>query len=78
MAVYLPSDPDPALLSEAATREVRQASRASLGSLAAPPTMFVTESGKAVLDKDGLFRIRVDDRDILWTLEDAATSCRLA
>jgi len=71
LAVYSPSEPDPALPSKEAIRDVQQASRASLGSLAAPATSFVTESGRAFLDEEGLFRIRVNDRDVLWIPEDA-------
>ena len=71
LAVYSPSEPDTALPSKDAIRDVQQVSRASLGSLATPVTSFTTESGRAFLDDEGLFRIRVINRDVLWIPEDA-------
>jgi len=68
-AVYAPSEPDHELPSKEAVREVQQKSRASLGSLAAPATSFITESGKAVLDDEGLFRISVGGQDVSWIPE---------
>ena len=70
-AVYVPSEPDHAPPTKEAIREVQQESLA-FGSLAASATSFTTESGEAMMDGDGLFRSRVDDRAGLWIPEDAA------
>ena len=71
VAVYAPSEPDDALPSKESIRDAQRASRASLGSLAAPATSFVAESGKVALDGEGLFRVHLDGRDVLWIPEDA-------
>lgn len=42
---------------------------AQIYSIAGPATFFTTASGKAVLDDEGLFRIRIDSRDLLWICE---------
>ena len=65
-AVFAPSEPDDALPSKQVIRDAQQESRRGLGSLAAPARSFVSEEGQVALDEEGLYRVRVGGRSVLW------------
>ena len=65
-AVYAASAPDETLPSKQVIRDAQQASRANLGTLAWGATSFMTNVGQVSLDAEGLFRLPVNGRAVLW------------
>ena len=65
-AVYAATAPDENLPSEQVIRDAQQVSWANLGTLASGTTSFMTTVGKVSLDAEGLFRLPVDGRAVLW------------
>ena len=64
--VYAASGPDETLPSKQVIRDAQQASRANLGTLASGATSFMTNVGPVSLDTEGLFRLPVNGRAVLW------------
>ena len=71
-AVYAPSEPDAAMPSKQVLRDAQQAARNKLGALAGPATSFSTAVGTATLDDEGLFRVGMNGRDVLWIPDQAS------
>lgn len=69
VAVFMPSQPDVSMPSKQVVREAQQVSRAETSSDAA--SSFVSPIGRAVKDHEGLYRVLVDDRNVLWVPDDA-------
>ena len=65
-ALYAASEPDETLPSEQAIRDAQQASRATLGTLAAGAMSFMAADGQVTLADEGLFRFQVNGRVVLW------------
>ena len=63
--VHASSEPGETLPSNQAIRNVQQASRATLGTLVAGATCM-TDDGQVPLDDEGLFRLQVNGRAVLW------------
>ena len=67
LVIYCPhSELDETLPSKQAIRDAQQASRATLGMLAAAATSFMTDDGQVTLDDEGLFRVQVNGRAVVW------------
>ena len=67
-AAYADSAPDETLPSKQVIRDAQRASRANLGTLASGATSFMTNVGQVSLDADGLLRLPVTERAVLWIL----------
>ena len=65
-AVYAASAPDETLPFKQVIRDAQQAPRANLGTLALGATSFMTSVGQVSLDAEGLFRLPVNGRAVLW------------
>ena len=65
-AVHASSEPDDTLPSKQAIWDAQQVPRANLGTLAAGATSFTTDDGQVTLDGEGLFRLHVNGRAVLW------------
>ena len=65
-AVYAASEPDETLPCKQAIRDGQQASRANLGTLASVATSLITDDGQVTLNDEGLFRLQVNGRAVLW------------
>ena len=65
-ATYAASEPDETPPSKQAIRDAQHASRANLGTLVAGATSFMTDDGQVTLDAEGLFRLQVNGRVVLW------------
>ena len=63
VAVYGPCEPDDSMPSKSV---IRLAQRTDLGGENAEVTSFESEVGTAVLDDEGLFRVSVRGRNVLW------------
>ena len=64
--VYAVSAPDETLSSKQVIRDAQQAPRANLGTLASGATSLMTNVGQVSLDTEGLFRLPVIVRAVLW------------
>ena len=67
-AVYAACALDETLPSKQEIRDAQQASRANLGTLASGAASFMTNVGQVSLDAEGLFRLPVNGRAVLWFL----------
>ena len=65
-AVYAASAPDETLPSKQVIRNAQQASRANLGTLVSGATSLTTNVGQVSLNAEGLFRLPVNGRAVLW------------
>ena len=65
-AVYAASEPDETLPFKQVIQDAQQASRANLGTLAAGATSFMTDDMQATLDDEGIVRLHVNGRALLW------------
>ncbi|CAB1109830.1 unnamed protein product [Ectocarpus sp. CCAP 1310/34] len=72
-AVFMPSTPDCNLPSKNAIREVQQTVRASVGDTNA---CFTDTLGRVAPDDEGLFRVMIDGRKVLW-IPDTARDMQL-
>ena len=63
VSVYGPCEPDDSMPSKSA---VRQAQRKDLGASDAEVSSFESDVGTAILDNEGLFRVHVRGRNVLW------------
>jgi len=70
-AVYMPSEPDVTMPSKQVVKQAQEASRANLGALAGPAKSFMDKTGFVAKDEEGLFRVTVDGRSVLWIPEKA-------
>jgi len=70
-AVFMPSEPDITMPSKQVVKQAQQASRAHLGALAGPARSFMDKTGFVAQDEEGLFRVTVDGRSVLWIPEKA-------
>ena len=66
VAVFVSNAPDEAMPSTDAVREVQQQARAGLGAMVSGASFFTTSVGHPTKDKENLFRVRLDGRDVLW------------
>ena len=66
VAVFMPSKPDVRMPSKQVVREAQQASRAQLGDSPASESSFKLTIGQVDRDDEGLYRVTIDGRDVLW------------
>ena len=71
VAMFASSEPDETMPSKDAIREVQQQARAGLGAIVSGTSKFTTPIGRATKDNEGLLRVRLDGRDVLWIPEQA-------
>ena len=71
VAVFASSAPDETMSSKAAIREVQQQGRAGWGAIVCGASSFTTLVRRAKKNNEGLFRVRLGGRDVLWIPEEA-------
>ena len=71
VAVFANSAPDETMPSKDAIREVHHQARTGLSAMVSGASSFTTSVGRATQDKEDLFRVRLDGRDVMWILEHA-------
>lgn len=71
VAMFAPTEPDDNIPSKEVVRRVRQSARGKARTRAHVAAIFMAPHGKAVEDGDGVFRIEVKGRGIMWITGDA-------